>query len=74
MTIKLSAAMQRVLKRAPDDWRKIGYDIAAFPSIEALETRSLVKVRWQPNVDKAKAHLEWTITEAGKIVDGRIPA
>lgn len=67
MTIKLSNAMQLMLKVAPECWRSI----SPGPSIEALRKRGLVELRDQPGETGAMAGFQWRITEAGRVVVGR---
>ena len=71
MNNRISAPMQRTLRSAPDEWRKV----IPAPSVEALEKRGLVEIRSDPKDSKpTMGGFQWRITEVGKVMDGRICA
>jgi len=67
MTIKLSDAMRRALKRAPNHWSKLSEGSSA----DALRKRGLVEYRDTPGETGIMAGMQWRITETGRIVDER---
>jgi hypothetical protein len=67
MSIKLSNAMQHMLKAAPDYWSKA----PASPSVDALRRRGLVEFRSTPGETGMLAGFQWRITDTGREVDGR---
>lgn len=72
MSIKLSDAMQRTLRWAPERWGKLTSD---SPSIDALRKRGLIELRDVPGAASgALAGYQWRITETGRIVAGRAAA
>lgn len=68
MTLRLSAAMQSLLRQAPEEWRRV----PVSPSADALRARGLVEFRTTPGERGTMAGFQWRITETGKVVDGRI--
>lgn len=69
MTIRLSGAMQRSLKWAPDDWRSM----PPTRSLDALKRRGLIEVRNTPGETGIMAGFQYRISDSGKIVAGRCP-
>lgn len=69
MTLKLSNAMQQLLKAAPDYWTSI----SPTPTVTALEKRGLVELRTRPGERGFMAGYQWRITETGCDIDGRRP-
>ena len=68
MTIKLSEAMYRKLKSAPNYWSNLTDD---GPTVDALRKRGLVELRTRPGETGTMAGFQWRITETGREVDGR---
>jgi hypothetical protein len=66
-TIRLSNAMQLMLKVAPDHWQRI----APGPTVFALWRRDLVEFRDAPGETGIMRGTQWRITETGREVDGR---
>jgi hypothetical protein len=70
VTIRLSNAMQMMLKVAPDHWSRI----SPGPTVVALETRGLVDLRDTPGETGLMRGTQWRINDSGRAVDGRGPA
>lgn len=68
MTIKLTDAMYRKLKSAPNFWQNL---IGDSSTVDALKKRGLVDLRDRPGERGTMAGFQWRITDAGRDVDGR---